>query len=130
MPGGDGTGPGGMGPMTGRATGYCTGNPVPGSVNPIAGRGFGFGQGRGGGGRGRRNMFYATGLTGWQRTGYAYQAAGSYGQGVPNYSVPFGAPATPTREQELGMLKDQSEHLKGLLEGINKRINELGTGKE
>jgi len=30
MPGGDGTGPAGMGPMTGRAAGYCAGYPVPG----------------------------------------------------------------------------------------------------
>lgn len=30
MPGGDGTGPMGMGPMTGRAAGRCTGDLVPG----------------------------------------------------------------------------------------------------
>ena len=41
MPGGDGTGPAGMGPMTGRAAGYCVGYAMPGSVNPVAGRGFG-----------------------------------------------------------------------------------------
>ena len=35
MPGGDGTGPLGLGPMTGRATGYCAGYPVPGSMNPF-----------------------------------------------------------------------------------------------
>ena len=40
MPGGDGTGPGGMGPMTGRAAGYCAGYPVPGYMNPIPGGGF------------------------------------------------------------------------------------------
>ena len=50
MPGGDGTGPGGMGPMTGRAAGYCAGYSAPGYMNPIAGRGYG-GWGRGGGGR-------------------------------------------------------------------------------
>ena len=69
MPGGDGTGPGGMGPMTGRAAGYCAGYPVPGFMNSIPGRGF-WGAGRGRGGWGRRNQFYATGLTGWQRAGY------------------------------------------------------------
>ena len=41
MPGGDGTGPGGMGPMTGRAAGYCAGYPVPGFINPIPGRAVG-----------------------------------------------------------------------------------------
>jgi len=38
MPFGDGTGPVGMGPMTGRAAGYCAGYPVPGYMNPAAGR--------------------------------------------------------------------------------------------
>jgi hypothetical protein len=70
MPRGDGTGPAGMGPMTGRAAGYCAGYPVPGYMNPVGGRGFG-GRGRGGG-RGRRNWYYATGL----RAGYGYPAWG------------------------------------------------------
>ena len=43
MPGGDRTGPGGMGPMTGRAAGYCAGYQVPGFMNPVLGRGFGGG---------------------------------------------------------------------------------------
>jgi hypothetical protein len=38
MPAGDGTGPMGMGPMTGRAAGYCAGYPVPGFMNPYGGR--------------------------------------------------------------------------------------------
>jgi len=78
MPGGDGTGPAGMGPMTGRAAGFCAGYPVPGYMNPVGGRGY-FGMGRGGGrggGWGRRNMFYATGLPGWQRFGSGYPAYG------------------------------------------------------
>ena len=33
MPRGDGTGPGGMGPMTGRAAGYCAGYNMPGYMN-------------------------------------------------------------------------------------------------
>ena len=40
MPFGDGTGPVGLGPMTGRAAGYCAGYPVPGFMNPIPGRGL------------------------------------------------------------------------------------------
>jgi len=39
MPRGDGTGPAGMGPMTGRAAGYCAGYAAPGYMNPIPGRG-------------------------------------------------------------------------------------------
>lgn len=38
MPAGDGTGPMGFGPMTGRAAGYCVGYPVPGFMNPFGGR--------------------------------------------------------------------------------------------
>jgi hypothetical protein len=37
MPFGDGTGPAGMGPMTGRAAGFCAGFPVPGYMNPVPG---------------------------------------------------------------------------------------------
>jgi len=40
MPLGDGTGPAGMGPMTGRGTGYCAGYGVPGYANPLPGARF------------------------------------------------------------------------------------------
>ena len=40
MPAGDGTGPFGLGPMTGRQAGYCAGYALPGYMNPIPGRGF------------------------------------------------------------------------------------------
>lgn len=57
MPFGDGTGPQGMGAMTGRGAGYCTGVRQPGFFSRLFGRG-GFGSfggfGRGAGhGRGR-----------------------------------------------------------------------------
>jgi hypothetical protein len=122
MPFGDGTGPAGMGPMTGRAAGYCAGYPVAGFMNPIPGRGF-WGWGRGRGGRGRRNWFYATGLTGWQRAAYGYPAPG-----VP-YAAPYGAPYAPTAtaEQEVEMLKGQAEYFEDALDGIKKRIAELET---
>jgi len=41
MPLGDGTGPRGFGPMTGRAAGYCAGYPVPGYMNAVQGVGYG-----------------------------------------------------------------------------------------
>lgn len=41
MPGGDGTGPMGQGPMTGRAAGYCAGNTQAGFANVAARRGGG-----------------------------------------------------------------------------------------
>jgi len=43
MPRGDGTGPAGQGPRTGRGMGYCAGFGVPGFMNPGFGRGFGRG---------------------------------------------------------------------------------------
>lgn len=86
MPRGDGTGPNGMGSMTGRAAGYCAGFETPGFANPIAGRGrvTGFGGGRGG--RGRRNMFYATGLPGWMRFG-ALPVSATEKQGLQEYAA-------------------------------------------
>lgn len=66
MPRGDGTGPLGFGPMTGRGAGYCAGYPFAGFMPPLYGRGYGVGWGRGGG-RGRRNRWYAYGMMGWQR---------------------------------------------------------------
>jgi len=72
MPFGDGTGPRGMGPMTGRGVGYCAGFVQPGFVNPIPGRRwFGFGRG-------------------WSRA-YGYPYIGRYGQPAPylGYSYPY-----------------------------------------
>jgi len=122
MPGGDGTGPGGLGPMTGRAAGYCTGYAAPGFMNSIAGRGFG-GWGRGGGGWGRRNWFYATGLPGWQRAASGWPA---FGGPTPGYA-PQPAPFSPaiSHQQELDLLKGQAEYFEDALDGIKKRIEEL-----
>ncbi len=50
MPFGDGTGPRGLGPMTGRGMGYCAGFGRPGVYNPVPGGGYGgygFGLARG-----------------------------------------------------------------------------------
>jgi len=60
MPRGDGTGPVGMGPMTGRAAGFCAGYPVPGYMNPVVGRAG----------------FYGAAVPG-------PYSAGAYGYGVP-----------------------------------------------
>jgi hypothetical protein len=120
MPFGDGTGPQGYGPMTGRGAGYCAGYSVPGYMNPIMGRGFG-GRGRGwfgrGRGRGHRNWFYATGLPGWSRAGY---------WGPANYG-PAAYPYAPdmTAKDEMNMLKEEAELLQNQLKDIQKRISTL-----
>lgn len=114
MPGGDRTGPAGMGPMTGRGAGYCAGSPVPGFMNRgFGGGGFGFGGGGGfgrgrGGGQGWRNWFRVAGMAGpW---------GGAYAQ-----------PAVPpvAQAQELDALRGQSEYLAGALEEIKNRIDQL-----
>ena len=112
MPGGDGTGPAGMGPMTGRAAGYCAGYPVPGYMNPIPGRGA-WGWGRGAG-------------LGWGRARWAAPSAyGAPAYGAPAYGAqPFRWPQ-PTPEQETDMLKQQAEFLQGQLDAIQKRLDEL-----
>lgn len=117
MPAGNGTGPWGMGPMTGRAAGFCAGYGVPGYLNPMPGRGFGlgFGRGRGGGGRGRRNMFYATGLPGWARFGGA-----AYPAAYPK----------PDPEWEKQALKSQAEALQAEMEEIKKRLSEIEAAPE
>ena len=113
MPGGDGTGPMGMGPMTGRAAGYCGGYGMPGYMNPVGGRGFGFG-GRGGGrgaGRGFRHWFYATGWPGRMRGG--------------PYPMPYQQASPELRRQAL---ESQAQALQSELDLIKKDIAELETG--
>lgn len=96
MPGGDGTGPMGMGPMTGWGGGFCP--------RPLGGtRGVGRMGGRGA--RGWRNQFYATGMPGWQRT-YPFQ---------PGLD----------RKEESAFLKEQAAYLSDELEAIRSRLTEL-----
>ena len=66
MPFGDGTGPAGMGPMTGRSAGFCAGYPVSGYMNPVAGRAG----------------FYGAGVP----------AVGPYGAGLYSYGAGYGNP--------------------------------------
>jgi hypothetical protein len=122
MPAGDGTGPYGMGPMPGRAAGYCGGYDAPGWSNPGPGWGLGFGW-RGGGGRGggwrHRNWYYATGVPGWARAGYpppwGAPPAWAYG--------PFAGPPEP--EQEVAFLNQQAKWLQQQLDRISQRLEEL-----
>lgn len=111
MPAGDGTGPAGMGPMTGRAAGYCAGYGVPGYMNPVPGRGRGFGRGMRMGFRGGRGPMWGRGYS-----PYWYGAA-----------APYNTPATaaPTAQQEIEVLQSQAEYFENMLKEINQRIDEL-----
>jgi hypothetical protein len=114
MPRGNRTGPIGMGPMSGRAAGYCAGFHTAGSENRPLWRDFrsgfaqDFGLGGRGGGYGWRHMFWATELPGWMRLG-------KYSAPKPN--------SDPARERQA--LKHQAEDLQSQLDLINKRLNEL-----
>lgn len=100
MPRGDRTGPMGAGPMTGRAAGACAGSAAPGIANFGRGRGCGMGFG-GGGGRG-------------------------LGRGLGRgWAAPMAGAVAPTGDQELAVLKQQSQQLKTDMELIQSRIQEL-----
>ena len=115
MPRGDKTGPGGAGPMTGRAAGYCAGYSVPGYLNLVCGHGRGWGRGyRRGWGRGFGR--------GW----YAYPP--------PVIVQPAYPPATQpqTQEQEITALENYHKNLTAEkadleqeIDGVKARIEEL-----
>ncbi|RKZ32829.1 hypothetical protein DRQ33_05185 [bacterium] len=112
MPRGDGTGPMGEGPMTGRAMGFCAGYPIPGYMNfPRGGyRAYGGGFGYRRGNR-WRHWFYATGLPGWYRW--------------RNYPVNPNLEYNISPEAEAQALKTAAQQLKAELSEIEKRIKEL-----
>jgi len=106
MPFRDGTGPAGMGPMTGRGMGPCAG------YSGIGRMGTGFGRfGFFGRGRGHRNWFRATGLPFWARN-------------------PIFTATAPSQEDEMAALKSDAEFLKASLKNIEDRMNELSKSKE
>lgn len=118
MPRGDGTGPAGMGPMTGRAAGYCAGSPVPGFMNPYGGRGMGMawrrGRGRGGPGWGSAPLH------------------GAYGMPYPPYAAPYAAQgplSAPSPEQDMEMLRGQADWLKQQMDAITERLQGLEKAK-
>lgn len=110
MPGGDRTGPMGMGPRTGRGMGFCAGNAGPGFMNPG-------GWGMRGRGRGWRHAFHATGLTGWQRQAMGWQASGG--------AMPMPDAAAPDAQQELQVLQQQARAMATALENLQTRIEQL-----
>jgi hypothetical protein len=100
MPGGDRTGPLGLGPRTGRGFGYCTGFGDPGFFG-YRGRGRGFGRG-----------------FGWRWAGGVYP---------PPYNVPYYPPSIAGEktylEEEIKVLREQ-------ITGLEKRLDELKKSEE
>ena len=109
MPGGDRTGPWGLGPRTGRAAGYCAGYNIPGYANLRYSRGFGRGRGRGFGrgfwGRGRG--------FGWR---------GMYPNPAPFYPETY---PEPSKEEEKVYLEDMVKGLEEEIKMIRERLQEL-----
>ncbi len=104
MPGFDRTGPRGMGSMTGGGRGLCN----PRGIRPdYPGYGFGF-----------------------RGASPAWPYVGRGRGGLPRcwYSGLMGGTAAPniSREQELDMLKNQAQEIRGQLEEIEARIQQLG----
>jgi hypothetical protein len=108
MPRGDGTGPMGLGPMTGRGTGYCAGYPYPGFMNPGFRRGY-FGWGRG---RGWRNWYPTTEIPNQERATYRLSPWGRY-------------PNQPDKKEEKEMLNEELKSLKEGITAIEKRLQDL-----
>lgn len=116
MPRNDGTGPMGMGAMTGRGMGSCVELVTTENKNPVPGRGAGMGCGRrqrhGSGGRGLRWK------RGWARAAFPEDTG----------SVQYAAPNTVPGEFEA--LRSQVKHLSDALTEISKRLSELDNRKE
>lgn len=112
MPRGDGTGPAGMGPRTGRMAGYCAGYPVPGFMNPAV-NGY-MRWPAGGRGRGHRWMYYAMGLPFWARRA-AYSA----------YDPAFDQDMV---DAEKNALSEQLEFLQQQIKAIQQRLDQLNKG--
>ena len=103
MPGFDGTGPQGQGPMTGGGRGLCNPRAI-GYGSPFAG-GFGYGRGFGMGRGYRRGFGRGMGM----------------GYGPPGYGP--GYPLEPA--DETAQLKAEADYMKKSLDAINKRLEEL-----
>ena len=115
MPRGDRTGPQGMGPMTGRAAGYCAGYDAPGYTDPAPGRGYGRGMAWRRGGRGR----------GWQQG-----AGGGQGYAWPTQPAPAYAAPPPAPVEEKTFLEQAVAGLRAQLAYLEERLKGLEQTKE
>jgi len=118
MPSGDRTGPMGQGPMTGRASGYCTGNDTPGFADGFGGgrgRGYGFGRGRG------RGWGFGRGFGGGRGPG----GGRFYGWSIPGFVAGFSWSQAPGKEDEIKMLRDRVKYVQRIQADMEKRIIEL-----
>lgn len=111
MPGFDGQGPMGAGPMTGGARGYC--NPAYAGYDRSLGYGRGMGRGRGAG------------------TGYGYGMGRGFRRGYGRMAAPYAPAMAPAYRpaDELSELRQQADAVQNTLKAINSRIAELETAE-
>jgi hypothetical protein len=109
MPFGNRKGPSGLGPMTGRAAGHCSGNPAPGYMNATARR------------------FLRRGAPGRSR-GFGFGSRFRW-RASPSEADGQSGPLNPTaqRKEPLDALKARAEHFRKALDEIQGRIDELET---
>ena len=102
MPGGNGIGPTGMGPMTGRSAGFCAGSSMTGYANQ--------GQVRGPGGcrRGQRHRYSTTGVT----------CRGRFGGNAAPYQMPGQERGKYNLRNKADALQAELNHLRARLEEI------------
>jgi len=112
MPKGDKTGPMGMGPMTGRGAGYCKGNDSAGYYSANGGGLYGW-SGCCGRRHGFRHWFKATGLPGWMR----FKTVNSNGS------------TGDMKEEEINLLKIQTEFFTKALEDVKVRLAKIETNE-
>ena len=112
MPGLNGTGPTGAGPMTGGGRGLCNpaglgyrSQPLRNGINFNRGMGAGFGRGFG--------------------NGYGMGMARGFGRGRGWSQAPLYAQYQGNPDEELNILKGQAEAAQSNLDAINRRISEL-----
>ena len=116
MPRGNGTGPIGEGPMTGRGMGNCVTNSAPGYMN--------LGQGRFGVGRGGQPWGCGSGRA-WGRGRSGYRGSG-WGRGPrPAYES---APANT--EEEKKHINEEINSLQAELDNLKKYLTELDEEKK
>ncbi len=119
MPGGNRTGPRGLGARTGRALGYCAGNDAP---EYVCGPEFGYGRGRG------RDLAWGSG----RRRGYGR----GWGYREPNYppiiaTAPFYTSRIPLEPvDKLAMLKQEKVYFESELKGIGKAVEDISKSIE
>ena len=106
MPGGDGTGPMGFGPGSGRFAGYCGGYPAPGYANFVPGR------------RAWRRFGYSRP---WFNCGQGYRGAFAPG---PVYPAAAAVDEKEYLKQQAEFLREQLKLIEAELENIKRKDEE------